>query len=262
MQPPERRPRPDAPGKGGVISPSLILFGVVAASIVALALRGRIPQDSSYHVFADRRTLLRIPNFWNVTSNLPFLVVGLAGLRAIARYGVDPALTASYLVFFLALVFLSFGSAYYHLAPDNGRLTWDRLPMAFAFMAFLAIVIGERIDSSLARFLLPFLLVSGAASVAWWHFSEIRGRGDLRAYLLVQFLPLVLAALITLLFPSTFAETYGIWGMLAGYVVAKFAETFDEGIFVHALISGHTLKHLAAAAGVYCLVLAMADAHT
>src|SRR5688500_515433 len=225
-------------------------------------MRGRIPQDANYHAFADRRTLLRIPNFWNVISNLPFLIVGLAGLRAIGRNRVDPALTHAYLVFFFALVLLSLGSAYYHLAPDNGRLTWDRLPMAFAFMAFLVIVIGERIDSNLARLLLPLFLVSGASSVAWWHFSEIRGRGDLRAYLLVQFLPLVLAALITLLFPSTFSETYGIWGMLVGYVVAKTAEIFDERIFFHGLISGHTLKHLAAAAGVYCLVLAMAGAHT
>lgn len=237
-----------------MISRYLILYGVVAGSIVAAAIRGRIPQDPNYHVFADRRTFLHIPNFWNVASNLAFLFVGVAGLRAIGRKAIDPALTAAYLVFFVALILLSFGSAYYHLAPDNGRLTWDRLPMALAFMAFLAIVIGERIDPDLARILLPLFLATGAASVAWWHVSEVHGRGDLRAYLLVQFLPLVLAALITLLFPSTFAETYGIWGMLIAYVVAKIAEGFDERIFVGGPISGHTVKHLAAAAGVYCLV--------
>jgi hypothetical protein len=241
-----------------VITRYLILYGVVAASIAGLSIRGRIPQDANYHLFADRRTFLRIPNFWNVASNLPFLIVGLAGLRATARSVIDPALTPAYVMFFVALVFLSFGSAYYHLAPDNGRLTWDRLPMAIAFMAFLVIVIGERINPDVARVLLPPLLLTGAASVAWWHVSETRGRGDLRAYLLVQFLPLVLAALITLLFPSSLSETYGTWGMLIAYVLAKIAEIFDEGLFFRGAISGHTVKHLAAAGGVYCLVLAMA----
>lgn len=240
-----------------MISRYLILYGVVAASLVAAAIRGRVPQDPNYHVFADRRTILRIPNFWNVASNLPFLVVGAAGLGTLETSKVDPALTASYLVFFLSLIGLSFGSAYYHLAPDNRRLTWDRLPMALAFMAFLVIVIGERIDTALARPLLPLFLVTGAASVAWWHFTETRGRGDLRAYLLVQFLPLVLAALIVLLFPSTFEETRGIWGLLVAYVFAKVAEIYDERIFVGGAISGHTVKHLTAAAGVYCLVVGM-----
>lgn len=243
-----------------MISRYLILYGVVAASILAAVVRGRVPQDSNYHAFADRRTLHGIPNFWNVVSNLAFLFVGVAGLRAVAGNRAAPALTGAYLVFFLALILLSFGSAYYHLAPDNARLTWDRLPMALAFMAFLAIVIGERIDSKLGRNLLPFLLVTGAASVAWWHVSEKRGLGDLRAYLLIQFLPLVLAALITLLFPSALEKTAGTWGMLVAYLIAKIAEAFDERVFARGWISGHTVKHLAAAAGVYCLVLALADA--
>ncbi|MGZ8797057.1 MAG: ceramidase domain-containing protein, partial [Thermoanaerobaculia bacterium] len=64
-----------------------LLFAVVAASVVGLALHKPIPQDASYHAFADRRTVLGVPNFWNVISNLPFLLVGIAGLRALRRGG-------------------------------------------------------------------------------------------------------------------------------------------------------------------------------
>src|SRR5215469_14244357 len=40
----------------------------------------RIPQPQSYHSFADQRTILDIPNFWNVASNVPFAIVGWWGL--------------------------------------------------------------------------------------------------------------------------------------------------------------------------------------
>jgi hypothetical protein len=210
-----------------------------------------VAQDARYHDFADRRTLLGIPNFWNVISNVAFLIVGIAGLRAMRAQPMDRA----YLVFFLGLVFVSFGSAWYHLAPDNSRLTWDRLPMTLVFMAFLAIVIGECIDPRLSRRWLPFLVLAGVTSVIYWHFSERRGRGDLRPYLLVQFFPLVLIPLIMLWFSPPQSKGWTIWGTLVAYVAAKILELFDERIFrLHEVISGHTLKHLVAAPGAYFLL--------
>src|SRR5262249_21708612 len=47
-----------------------------------------IPQAMSYHAFADDRTLLGVPNFWNVVSNLPFLIVGFLGLGWLVRHDV------------------------------------------------------------------------------------------------------------------------------------------------------------------------------
>jgi hypothetical protein len=44
-------------------------------------LSNPVVQDPAYHLFADGRTLLAIPNFWNVVSNLPFLVVGAIGFQ-------------------------------------------------------------------------------------------------------------------------------------------------------------------------------------
>jgi hypothetical protein len=239
-----------------------LLLAVVAAAFLGLAFHEPIPQEASYHEFADRRTVLGVPNSWNVISNAAFLVVGIAGLWAV-RNGRWPGprqpLYPVYAVLFLGVIFVSFGSAYYHLAPDNSTLTWDRMPMTVAFMAFLAVVIGEHIDPHLGRRSLPFLLLVGVLSVAYWHLSELRGHGDLRPYVLVQFLPIAVIPLIMILFPSPSSKAHYIWAMLTAYAPAKVLEVFDERIFRALGVSGHTLKHLTAAAGVYFLVLWIAE---
>jgi hypothetical protein len=66
----------------------VIFVGLMAASLVALLLPPPLPRDQDYHDFADRRTLLGVPNFWNVVSNIPFIVTGALGLRQSRR---DPA---------------------------------------------------------------------------------------------------------------------------------------------------------------------------
>ena len=64
----------------------VLLIGVTAASLVGLLLLPPISQDQSYHDFADQRTLLGIPNFWNVVSNIPFIAIGAVGLRQFGRH--------------------------------------------------------------------------------------------------------------------------------------------------------------------------------
>ena len=234
-----------------MIGPAVGVLAVAGAFVVAIAARAPIPQDPRYHRFADRRSLLGIPNFWNVVSNVPFPIAGAIGLLNLHDRGT--ALEPGYFVFFLASAFVGVGSAYYHLSPDTPRLTWDRLPMALAFMAFLAIVVGERVDPALGSSLLPVLLVAGAGSVGYWHVTERLGCGDLRPYLVVQFLPVVLGVLITLLIPAPLAATVPTWALLGSYIAAKVAESLDERIFgAGRVVSGHTLKHLIAAAGVLC----------
>jgi len=77
--------------------PVLAFFSLMAISLGGLLLLPPIPQDQSYHEFADQRTILGVPNFWNVVSNLPFLAVGAAGLR---RFRDNPATV----VFFLGVL--------------------------------------------------------------------------------------------------------------------------------------------------------------
>src|SRR5262245_6250447 len=151
-------------GKGSV----LVFLGLAAASLAALLLLPPILQDQSYHRFADERTLLGIPNFWNVVSNLPFVAVGAAGLQQFYR---DPATLALFLGIFLT----GLGSSYYHWNPNNDTLFWDRLPMTLCFMAILAIVVEERVNARFGAVLLWPLLATGLFSLVLWRWTGIFG---------------------------------------------------------------------------------------
>jgi hypothetical protein len=78
--------------------------------------------------------------------------------------------------------------------------------------------------------------------------TEGLGRGDLRPYALVQFLPIVLIPLILLMYRSQFDRTAFIWWAVAIYAASKLFEHYDHNIFaLSRIISGHSLKHIVAA---------------
>ncbi len=240
-----------------------IVLGLTLAAIVIVFLLPRIPQSQAYHNFADHRPLFGIPNCLNVISNFPFLVFGTLGLFFLLRQGRSKARTHfiesrerwPYVVFFIGIALTSFGSAYYHLAPGNERLVWDRLPMTVAFMSFLAATVAERISVRTGLQMLVPLLAIGAGSVLYWHLSELRGTGDLRPYIIVQFYPLVAIPLLILLWPARYTRSADLVPVLGLYAVAKLVELLDVSIFgLGRIVSGHTLKHLAAAAATYWLL--------
>jgi hypothetical protein len=238
-----------------------VLGAVVMAACIAAVLHGPLPQDPAYHVFADRRTLLGVPSFWNVVSNLAFLWVAVAGLREVLRgcRGGLASLRWAYGAYFIGVAGVCLGSGYYHSAPSNQALVWDRLPMAFSFMTFVGIVWAEHVDERMGRRIIVPLIALGLFSVWHWHYTETLGRGDMRFYALLQFLTLVVLVMLLLLFPSRLHGVRYLWMMFAGYAMAKLLEHFDAAIY-EALgrhISGHTLKHVAAAVGLYGLVLAL-----
>ena len=143
---------------------------------------------------------------------LPFLIVGIMGLYSIfysKKIRLITDLKAAYILFFLGVSLVAFGSGYYHLWPGNSSLLWDRLPMTIAFMALFSIIIAEFVSIQIARFLLWPLVVFGTFSVFYWHYTEGNGEGDLRLYVLVQFLPMILIPLILLLFKSKFTAARG-----------------------------------------------------
>jgi hypothetical protein len=170
------------------------LLVLTATMVVVVLLAPRTPQPLSYHHFADQRPWLGIANFSDVASNLPFAIFGIWGLWFLLR--LTPQETACRFAdvrerWFYVLVFLGFlltaaGSSYYHLAPDNDRLVWDRLPMTIVFMSLVAAVIAERTSVRVGRWLWPVLLAIGILSVLQWHWSEMRGAGHLRFYAAVQ----------------------------------------------------------------------------
>jgi hypothetical protein len=238
----------------------LLIGGLTLAAIIAIAFVPRVPQIESYHDFADQRTLLGVRNFLNVISNLAFLLIGISGLLFVALPNsqssfFQPSERAPYVAFFLGVTLTCFGSSYYHLSPNNDRLMWDRLPMTIAFMSLLAAVIAERINLKAALALLLPLLLIGAASVTYWHFSEQNGNGDLRPYILVQFYSALVILLIVVMFPPMYTRTGELLIALILYVVAKVLESLDSQIFgLGRIVSGHTLKHLAAALSVWFIL--------
>jgi len=220
-------------------------------------LSSPIAQDPAYHLFTDNRTLLAIPNFWNVMSNLPFVVVGALGYQTARRNTADP-LRNAWLVFFAGIFLTAFGSGYYHLAPDNDTLAWDRLTMTIGFMSFVAIVIGEYLSVAWGKRLLVPLLVAGAASVFYWTHTESLGAGDLRPYALVQFLPMLLIPVIVIARRSRSDLSLYIAWMIAFYVAAKIPEHFDGEIYAAGnLLSGHSIKHVLAALAPACLLVGL-----
>ena len=122
------------------------LLGAVTVGGIAAAFWSEpIPQDPRYHEFADRRTLCGTPNFWNVFSSLSFVLVGAFGLSKFSRLQPSSPRSA-YVVFCVGVVFVGFGSAYYHYSPSTQALVWDRLPMTVAFMALFSMVVRDRIS--------------------------------------------------------------------------------------------------------------------
>ncbi len=236
-----------------------LFLALVIAVGTATLLVPRTPQPLSYHHFADQRGWLGIPNFGDVASNIIFLVAGLRGFAFIASKSgreqfLEPHERWPYLLVFLGLVLTAFGSAYYHLAPDNARLVWDRLPMTVVFMPLVAALIAERVRVKLGLWLLPVLTAIGIGSVLEWYSTEQQGAGDLRFYLAVQ-LYAVLALFISLLLPPRYTRGSDLLVVGALYVVAKICETADRPIFsLGHLVSGHTLKHLAAGAAGYSIL--------
>ena len=230
--------------------------------VIAACLAPRTAQPPSYHNFADHRPWIGIPNFGDVASNIAFLVFGAWGLvylfgRAepqLRERFVDPRERWFYLAVFGGMVLTAFGSAYYHWAPDNDRLVWDRLPMTVVFTSLVAALIAERISVRAGLRLWPGLLAIGILSVLQWHWSEQAGRGDLRFYAAVQIYA-VLVLLLMLFLPARYTRSSDFGVVVGFYVLAKLLETFDRQVFAcgHA-VSGHTLKHVAAGLAGYWIL--------
>jgi len=202
--------------KRAIVLATLLLLAIALFLLLAPPLH----QDQSYHAFADRRTILGVSNFWDTVSNLPFAVVGLMGLFAFRDL-------ASRIIFF-GILGTAFGSAYYHLRPDDARLFWDRLPMTIVFMSLFALAIKQR------ALVVPFVLV-GVASVTWWRIT-----GNLWPYALVQFGPMIVLIVIA------FRSEPGLRPVVVLYGLSKITEFFDTQIYAVSPLSGHTVKHILA----------------
>lgn len=238
-----------------------ILFAVAACIAI---LCPRVAQDPAYHHFADHRPLLGIPNFGDVATNLPFALAGLLGLIALRRLRMTDASAVRLATpdawclgtMFVGLIVTAFASAYYHWNPNNATLVSDRMGLTVAFTGFMATLLGERLGARVGAVVLGPLVAAGVASVLYWSWTESNGSGDLRPYAFVQFFPLLALPYLALAFPARFLPTRDLFISMGWYALAKLLELLDRPVFTFdgGAISGHTLKHLAAAMGAYWIV--------
>jgi hypothetical protein len=238
-------------------APFLLLAVAVVLAAIGLLLPP-IPQPLAYHNFADHRPWLGIPNFGDVVSNLGFAIVGVWGLLALftpdAAKFADRRERYLYLVIFIGLILTALGSAYYHLAPGNARLVWDRIPIMFVFMTLVSAVIAERVGVKAGLWLFPVLQAVGIGSVLLWRAGELLGHGDLRLYAGVQVYA-ILVLLLVLLFPAKYTRGSDFAVVVGFYILAKILEESDQQVFaIGHIVGGHTLKHLAAAAAGYWIL--------
>ncbi len=229
-----------------------ILITLIA--IVGTMLLSPVPQDPAYHNFADQRTILGIQNFWDVISNLPFVIVGLFGITFLKEVsGFKMVLLTTMIV---GLVATGFGSAWYHYWRSTESLGWDRLPMTVVFMTFFTLIIYEKVNKGFAKAIYVPLLLTGIFSVIYWKYSESIGQGDLRMYAFVQFFPMIMMPVILTLFKGWKQFGKLLFMILGFYGFAKICEHFDREIFESiTVMSGHTLKHFLASVATWYILL-------
>lgn len=229
----------------------VILLILVFGSLLYLLCLEPIAQNTGYHSFADTRKIIGIPNCFNVVSNLPFLAIGILGLRFCMQRDLGAARVA-WTVLFVGIGLVSVCSAYYHMNPTNESLVWDRLSMTIGFMGLFVALLGEHVDNRLATLTLVPAVIIGLASVLYWHWTD-----DLRPYYWVQLVPLLTIPTVITLFKGEYSHQWLLLAALGWYILAKVAEFYDLSIFrnTQELVSGHSIKHLLAAASCYSILL-------
>jgi len=236
-----------------------LLFLLVA--VFAPALTG---VEAGASVFADDRTWHQLPNAMDVLSNLPFLAIGLWGLRllhwldrsndpaaAVAQEPHASSLDCAW-IFFAGLIACAAGSTFFHLQPDVLRLAADRAGMAIAFAGLIGFAVCEKVSQRAGWLAAWATLASGLLAVAVWHET-----GNVTPWAVVQFGGMALVLTLALAKPMPDAVGLKLGWIIAFYALAKLFELADFAIYeaTRHLVSGHTLKHLAASlAGLPVLV--------
>lgn len=217
--------------------------------LVVLFLNDPIAQNQAYHNFADKRLFFKTTNFFDVFSNIGFIIIGAFGVKDAIHY---PRFKTSWVLFYIGVFLIGPGSAYYHLNTNNFTLIWDRLPMTLGFMGIFTAIISETFNLKHEKLILFILTILGIYSVIHWQIY-----GDLRLYFWIQAAPLLAILLIGIMYKSESIKGQYLVVAFVFYGLAKVTELLDSQIFLATrhLISGHSLKHLLAAVAIYFLYL-------
>jgi hypothetical protein len=226
-------------------------------SVLVALVWGRLPtfDPPAYFEFADRRAWFGIRNSMDVLSNLAFLWVGVywwKKVSAFPRGRKDYGLAVHFSIYrFVAVVaiFTGLGSMWFHWNPNIETLFWDRLPMTLGFSGMIGLIVSDRFSIRAGRRLVLVLAFVAVTHLILWN----AGLSDLRPYIVLQYGGILLAVtLVVLRRRAGILENSAIMMAFALYAVAKFFEMKDLTIFeaTGQQVSGHTIKHLLAAAAI------------
>ena len=234
----------------------VLLGGVLVA--LAVAMWGPVvPQHAHYHAFADQRTWLGLPCAADVLTNLPFAIAGLWGLGRAAVLQQEGGWTVRLglaQLFFAGLVLTFLGSSYYHLQPNDGGLAWDRAGMVGAFAGLLGMAVADRISTRAAVTMSAVVTVVGLMSVCHW-----ASTGNLLPWVVVQGGGMLLVCMLAQRPPVAQAWKLPLVAVMCFYTLAKLFELGDSVVFAatSGWISGHSLKHVFAAAAAWPMLWVM-----
>ena len=249
-------------------------YGVKVAILVAVAVAALaitltfppIPQDPTFHDFADQRQIVEVRHFANAFSNIGFLIVGALGLLFVLGKKARALFPATwerwpFLVCFGGVTLVGGGSTYYHLDPTTETLFWDRLPMSIAFMGLLSAFVADRIVHTKPGIVVTLVvtLAFGISGLVYGHLSEAAGQGDFRFYFLLNpAYPVLALPLICILFPGNHTNGKFLSYTYLWYGAALACEQFDLELYtlLGGAISGHTVKHVLATVAII-MMLAM-----
>ncbi len=238
-----------------------VLWIVAGAALLAVfAHRLRTPV---YNVFADQVTCLGIPNFTNVASNAAFVLVGVWALAWLwtersrllgTRFRTRTEL-GLYSSFFAAAVLVGIGSGYYHWAPTNATLFWDRCPMTLAAAALTGAFLAERVDPRAGVVVAIALALVLPGTLVYWRMSEAGGAENLWPYIVGLYGSLGVATLVLLLFPSPYTQGGQAFIAVAWFALAMpFDKVLDGWVYsLGGVVGGHAVKHLFAAMAMFWL---------
>ncbi len=231
-----------------------VLIVVFIITAITLYFIDPISQDLAYHNFSDSRIYFGIPHFMDVLSNLPFIIIGILGWRLSVKFYRKTTMVNFLMAFilFTGVCFTGIGSGFYHFAPDNFTLIFDRLPMTLVFTSFFATIIYDYVDRRVGAVAFYSLFIVGIYSIFYWYYSEIIGHGDLRLYAFIQFFPVVAIPLILVFYNNNNLYTKQLILVFLAYAISKLSEYYDMELFgFFKVISGHTIKHLFSALALY-----------
>jgi hypothetical protein len=227
--------------------------------IIMALFYGPISQPQEYHDFADDREILGVPNALDVMSNLAIIYPGVVGLAFIHesrnRSQVSEDEISIQITLFSGMILTFAGSVWFHLDPTDSTMLWDRLGMSVVIGSCISLLIHDMWDRNLAAKIHLPIIIASIVSVLWWPVFD-----DLRVYFIVKHHPFILFPIFLLCGRRIYDKVSGYYWGLSMFLLATIFEFADQQIFeITGIISGHTLKHIAAGIGLWFLMVMIRD---